>query len=103
MDIEAIVKEYVHKASVDKSKGIDPGLEYYIRSALMHFEGEQLRKQYAMSDLLPCPFCGGEPYIQKWIEWDTDGESQVTKSGGPMCSKCHISAPSKEVWNTRVK
>lgn len=52
-----------------------------------------------MSELLPCPFCGGEGKIVK-----------LTHGYLPRCTKCMISLPTArdrekavESWNTRYK
>lgn len=47
-----------------------------------------------MSELKPCPFCGGEADPAGWMRGD--GKT------GPACDNCGGACESIEMWNTRA-
>lgn len=50
-------------------------------------------------DLLPCPFCGGDPDPREWASNKAPGDLVFY---GPGCSKCGSTAQSPEEWNRRI-
>lgn len=62
-----------------------------------------------MSELLKCPFCGGEAYVDEHRFWSDKTKGFTEKTYGVRCDKCNASSfqfnHSKEeaikTWNTR--
>lgn len=67
-----------------------------VMRAITYDDGQNVR----MSDLLPCPICGGEAYVQYGPEWCAGAmDARV------VCSACHVATPhetSPGVYDTRT-
>lgn len=48
-----------------------------------------------MSDLKPCPFCGGKAVMRMWLP-------EGVESGDVGCVECDAEMSSIEIWNTRA-
>lgn len=55
------------------------------------------------SELLACPFCGGEPsYGQSLTGGQTWLDHVECLSCGAMCQSCYSMSDAKEAWNKRT-
>lgn len=54
-----------------------------------------------MTDLLPCPFCGGTADPEGWLSAEEDPVTGDALRRGPECNDCGATADSAEAWNKR--
>lgn len=54
-----------------------------------------------MTDLLPCPFCGGTADPEGWLSAEEDPVTGNALRRGPECNDCGATARSVEMWNKR--
>lgn len=69
----------------------DMGTVRCIRASITSDTGQVVESDL----LLPCPFCGGRPYIQTYELGDTCSEARV------VCPRCHV-ATRREYQSWRV-
>ena len=63
-----------------------------------------------MAELKPCPFCGGEAFVDIHSYWEIETQGFTDRTYGVVCGDCHMQTrqffytenEAIEAWNRRV-